>query len=164
MLSTQDRSRLADGSGSALRLLSAAVVFLIGATAASAADPGFPLRPGEWTTTTKTAQSAEPMVMLFCLNNETWIKAMTQNGACTMQQTASSSKGMSISLDCPNKAFQMKGTVDMSYDGMEHMVAKAKLAMTIDGKTTMSEATTDYRWKAAACSSEDMNMKKKSAH
>jgi hypothetical protein len=41
------------------------------------------------------------------------------------------------------------------------MTAKATITTTAGGKTTTSVATTDYRWKGAACTDADVNMKKK---
>jgi len=43
------------------------------------AQQGFPLRPGDWESTTKSEGSGEPTIVHFCLNNETWIKALTRN-------------------------------------------------------------------------------------
>jgi|HubBroStandDraft_6_1064221.scaffolds.fasta_scaffold91207_3 hypothetical protein len=50
------------------------------------AQQGFPLRPGDWESTTKSGGSGEPTMIHFCLNNETWIKALTQVPACTIRQ------------------------------------------------------------------------------
>jgi hypothetical protein len=59
------------------------------------------------------------------------------------------------------KAFQMKGKVDMTFDGMEHMVAKGQIDITMNGKTTSSSSLADYRWKGATCSPNDANLKAK---
>lgn len=127
-----------------------------------AAQQGFPLRPGEWEA--KSEAMGQSLSTLFCFTNETWSKALTQDPICKVQKLSASSKGIHYLLDCDGKSFQMKGPVDMTFDGMEHMTGKASLTMTMGGKTSMTQTVTEYRWKAAACSSADVNMKAKPTH
>jgi Protein of unknown function (DUF3617) len=123
------------------------------AGASCLAQQKFPLRPGEWTLTTP---GLDPM--LFCLNDEMWQKALTQNPVCTIQELKVTSGGITYSMNCPAKSFQMKGTVTMTFDGMEHMIGKALIDMTVNGKTTSTPTSQDYRWKSSKCSADDMNM------
>jgi hypothetical protein len=125
------------------------------------AQQGFPLRPGDWESTTKSEGSGEPTIVHFCLNNETWIKALTQVPACTIRQLTATSKGVSYSMDCSMKNLEMKSQVIFTYDGLEHMTGKASVAATSSGKTTNSQSLTEYRWKGATCTSADVNLKKK---
>jgi hypothetical protein len=122
---------------------------------------GFPLKPGDWELTSKVPGTAEPFVTRFCLNNETWQKALTQDPACKVQNFSQNSKGATYVMDCSANTVQIKGSVEILFDGMEHMVAKASISMTTGGKTTSSQSTSDYRWKNSACSAADVNMKKK---
>jgi hypothetical protein len=132
----------------------------VGTTGVSCFAQKFPLRQGEWTVTTQGA-GLEPM--LFCLTDELWQKALTQSSVCTIHEFKMSSSGATYGLDCPAKAFQMKGTVALTFDGMEHMTAKALIDMTVDGKTTSAPSTQDYRWKSSTCSAADMNLRPKPA-
>ena len=140
----------------------AAGVFVLLAAGAGVAQKGFPERPGDWEATSKTDALPEPAVTHFCLTNETWAKALTQvPDFCKLQDLSVTSKGIHCTLDCNMKTFQMKGPTDITFDGLEHMTAKATITTTAGGKTTTSVATTDYRWKGAACTDADVNMKKK---
>jgi hypothetical protein len=132
----------------------------VGTTGVSCLAQKFPLRQGEWAVTTAEAGS-EPL--LFCLTDELWQKALTQSSACTIHEFKVSSGGASYLLDCSAKTFQMKGTVTLTFDGMEHMTAKSLIDMTINGKTTSTPSTQDYRWKSSTCSAADMNMRPKPA-
>jgi hypothetical protein len=132
------------------------------ATAVSSAQTKFPLHSGEWTVTTPdpTSSSKAPYVMLYCLNDELWTKALTQNPACSITQFSVSSAGASYLMDCPMKAFQMKGNVKLTFDGMTHMIGSSSLDTTTNGKTTHMDSTSDYRWKGPTCNpSADMNLK-----
>ena len=143
-------------------LWAAAGVLVFLAAGAGVAQQGFPERPGDWEATGKTDALPEPFVTHFCLTNETWAKALTQvPDFCKLQDLSVTSKGIHCTLDCDMKTFQMKGPTDITFDGLEHMTAKATITTTAGGKTTTSVATTDYRWKGAACTDADVNMKKK---
>jgi uncharacterized protein DUF3617 len=126
------------------------------AAASCSAQHKFPLRPGEWAMTSPDSGS---ITLLFCLNDEMWEKALTQNPICTVQQFSMTMSGASYYLNCPAKSFQMKGPVTLTFDGLQHMVGKAVIDMTIGGKTTTSTTVSDYRWKGATCSPDDMNMR-----
>jgi len=137
------------------------VVVLLAAPACSAQQK-FPLRSGEWTATTPdpTGPNKTPYVMLFCLNDEMWTKALTQNPSCTISQFNITSGGGSYSLDCPAKSFQMKGSVKLTFDGMTHMISNGSFDSTVNGKTTHMDSTSDYRWKGPTCNPDaDMNLK-----
>ncbi len=143
-----------------MRWIGAGVVVLV-AAGVCLAQQGFPLRPGDWESTTKSEASAEPFVVHFCLNNETWIKALTQNPACMIHQLSVTSKGASYLMDCSMKNLQMKSQVNVTYDGMEHMTGKASVTATSSGKTTNAQSLTEYRWKSGTCTSAAVNLKKK---
>ena len=136
-------------------------VLVLAAAGLGLAQQGFPLRPGDWESTTKSEASGEPWVVHFCLNNETWIKALTQNPACTIRELTATSKGVSYSMDCSMKNFEMKSQVIFTYDGMEHMTGKSSVTATAGGKTTNSQSVTEYRFKGSTCTSADVNLKKK---
>ncbi len=133
--------------------------FVAFAAVSVCAAQSFPLRPGDWEV--KATAEGQPVLQRFCLNDETWKKALMQNSICKLQALSVTAKGIHYEMECNSSAFQMKGPIDMTFDGMEHMVAKASLTVTSQGKTTTSQAVTDYRWKAAACSSADVNLKPK---
>jgi hypothetical protein len=90
-----------------------------------------------------------------------WQKALAQNSVCTIQNLSTSSTSAAYYMNCPMKSLQMKGPVTLTFDGKEHMTGKAVLDMTMDGKTTTSTSLTDYRWKSATCSPNDLNMRSK---
>jgi hypothetical protein len=102
--------------------------------------------------------------MLYCLNDTLWQKALTQDPLCSVQQLAITSGGGSYSLDCESKSFQMKGKVNMVFDGLEHMTAKGQIDITMGGKTTSSTSVAEYHWKGATCSPNDANLKPKKAN
>jgi hypothetical protein len=104
------------------------------------------------------------MTMLYCLNDALWQKALTQDPLCSVQQLAITSSGGSYSLDCESKSFQMKGKVNMVFDGLEHMTAKGQIDITMSGKTTSSTSVAEYHWKGATCSPNDANLKTKKAN
>ncbi|MGA9670904.1 MAG: hypothetical protein WBQ94_16970 [Terracidiphilus sp.] len=130
------------------------------ATAVSSAQQKFPLRSGEWATTTPSSiPNRPPTTLLYCLNDELWTKALTKMTSCSINQLNVTLTGASYILDCPMKAVQMKGKVVMSFDGMTHMISKGSFDMTMDGKVTHSESQTDYRWKGSTCNpNADMNL------
>jgi hypothetical protein len=126
------------------------------------AQQKFPLRNGEWTSTVPdpTNPAGQPMTMLFCMNDQTWAKALNHNAACTIQAFNVTSGGGSYSMVCNGKAFQMKGNFKLTFDGMTHMTSSGTLEMTMGGKTSQMVATTDFRWKSATCNPNvDMNLR-----
>lgn len=131
------------------------------ATTASSAQQKFPLRSGEWEATTSSSlPNQAPMVLPYCLNDELWTKALTQNPSCSITQFSVSLTGTSYFMDCPMKSFQMKGKVVMTFDGMSHMTAKGSFDMTLKGKVTHSDSQTDYRFKGPTCNpNTDLNLK-----
>ena len=140
-------------------------VIVLMASQACSAQQKFPLRPGEWEATIPAGDSKDaPTTLLFCLNDELWQKALTQNASCSIQQFNVTSGGASYFMDCSTKSFQIKGKVEMFFDGMLHMTAKASLDATVNGTTTHTASTVDYRWKGATCSPNDLNLRQHSAH
>ncbi len=138
-------------------------VFALMATAACSAQQKFPLRAGEWEATMPSGvPNQPPLVLLYCLNDELWTKALTQNPSCSISQLSVSLTGASYHMECPMKAFQMKGDVVMSFDGTAHMTAKGSIDLIMNGKTTHSVTNADYRWKGPTCNpSVDLNLKVK---
>lgn len=125
----------------------------------AAAQQKFPLRSGEWeTTTTASGQSA---TLLYCLNDDLWTKSLTQDPSCKVSQLVVTSSGASYHLDCDMKVFQMKSNIVMTFDGKEHMTAKGLTEITMNGKTTSTTSAVDYRWKSSTCSPNDMNLRSK---
>jgi Protein of unknown function (DUF3617) len=135
------------------------------ATAVASAQQKFPLRSGEWESSTSVGPGQAPFVMPFCLNDELWTKALNKNPSCSIQNLTVSSGGGSYNLDCPMKSFQMKGTVTLTFDGMTHMVSKASFDTTSKGQTTHVDSTSEWRWKGPVCNPDvDMNLKKNIYH
>jgi len=138
----------------------ALAVMAIMAVAVCSAQQKFPLRSGEWEATMSAAgPQAPPLVLRYCLNDALWEKALTQNPSCHIQMLNLSSRGASYTMDCNAQVYQMKGKVDMTFDGIEHMTAKGSIDMTMNGKTTHSVSAVDYRYKGATCSPNDLNLK-----
>lgn len=132
------------------------------ATALCSAQQHFPLTPGEWTATTSdpVRPGGQPMIMLFCMNDEQWMKALAHNTACTFSNINLSASGGSYSLDCPAKTMQMKGTVKMTFDGMTHMISNGSMDITFNGNTMHKDSTVDFRWKGPTCDpAVDLNLK-----
>jgi len=130
------------------------------ATSLCSAQQKFPLRPGEWETTLPAVNAQDtPLIVYYCLNDELWLKAFTQMPSCTIQNFNMTSKGATYTLDCDMKMYRMNGKVVMTFDGMEHMTASGSIDMTMNGKTTHSNSMTDYRWKNATCSPNDLNLR-----
>ena len=117
---------------------------------------------GEWKVSTKAEGSATPIDILLCLNDETWIQAFSRGSMCKIQDFSSTSKGIHYTMDCSAPTAKFKGPVDLVFDGLEQMAGTATLQVTAQGKTATSTSTIDYRWKAADCSSADVNMRSKS--
>jgi len=133
---------------------------ILAAAGICSAQQKFPLRAGEWEATMSApGTQGPPMTMLYCLNDQLWEKALTQNPSCKIQLGTITAAGMSYTMNCDMQLYQMKGKVDMRFEGKEHIVAKSSLEMTMQGKTTTTSSLLDYRWKAAACSQNDANLK-----
>jgi Protein of unknown function (DUF3617) len=145
-----------------LKLAVLAAIVLV-ATLACPAQQKFPLRAGEWEATMPSGiPNQPPLDLLYCLNDELWTKALTQNPSCSVSQLSVSLTGARYHMDCPFKAFQMKGDIEMSFDGTAHMTATGSIDLTMNGKTSRSVSHTDYRWKGPACNpSVDLNLKVK---
>jgi hypothetical protein len=125
----------------------------------------FPLKQGEWEmTSTPTTPGQPPMTLLFCFSDAEWVKGLSQNPSCTIQNLSVTSADMSYNVDCPLRTMQMKGTVRLIFDGMTHMTGKSSLDFTVNGKTTHTNPQTEYHWKQAECSPNDMNLRPHPAH
>jgi hypothetical protein len=121
------------------------------------AQTKFPLRSGQWEATTSFVGSqTPPLTIAFCLNDESWQKALTQSPHCSVQQLKITPGGASYLVDCPS--LQTKGKVEMTFDGTQHVTAKGQFDITADGKTTSSATVAEYRWKGATCSPDDVNL------
>lgn len=129
------------------------------AVASCSAQQKFPLRPGEWSATINDP-SMPPMTILYCLNDELWTKSLTQNSSCTISLLTVTSSGISYNMSCKMPSAQITGKVQMDFDGMQHMISKATINLTMNGKTTQSTNQSDYRWKSATCSPADKNLSK----
>jgi hypothetical protein len=122
----------------------------------------FPERAGEWETTASSPGSpAPPMTTFFCLNDEMWQKGLTQNPSCSIHELSVTSNGVTYNMDCNGRSYQLKGKVELTFDGAEHMSGKGTMEMTMNGKTSNSTTLMDYRWKGRTCSSKDVNLKPK---
>lgn len=121
----------------------------------------FPLRPGDWEDreTSSTAGGA-PQVLHFCMNDETWLKVIQGNATCTNQDLKITSTGAHYVASCTSAMMSIKGPVEMTFDGKEHMTAKMQMTMTIKGKTMESVESSDFHWKAATCDGTEANMRK----
>ncbi len=138
------------------------VALVLMAASFCSAQQKFSQRPGEWEVTTSAPGSnLAPMTALFCLNDQMWQKALTQNPLCSVEQFTMTSTGARYNLVCNMRTHRMTGSVEMTFDGREHMIANGSIDMTMNGKTTHSTSLTDYRWKGAACSPNDMNLRPK---
>ena len=137
-------------------------VIVLAATAVSSAQQKFPLRPGEWVVSTaSTTPNQAPVVLSYCMNDELWTKALTKNPACSITNFSVTLTGASYNMSCSMKSFQMKGKVNIIFDGMTHMVGKGSFdMMTIKTGATHSDSQTDYRWKGPTCDpNTDVNLK-----
>ena len=141
-----------------LKLAALGAFALISTTAS--AQQKFPLRSGEWEATIPdpTGPNKAPIVMLYCLNDELWTKALS-NPSCQLQQFNLTSSGASYNLDCTMRSIQMKGSVKVSFDGMTHLISTGSFDTIANGKTTHMDSKADYRWKGPTCNpSADMNL------
>ena len=127
------------------------------------AQEKFPLKPGEWEVSTMLEGASQPLALRVCFNDEEWTRALTQSSACNIQDLKVSSKGVQYSMDCPSAIYAMKGRVELTFDGKEHMTGRGYIDATTNGKTTNSTTMVDYRWKAPVCSPNDVNLKQKPA-
>jgi hypothetical protein len=136
-------------------------LFALMTTAAASAQQHFPLRSGEWTATTPNPAdpSGKPMTMLFCMNDDTWTKALTGNPTCTMKQFNMTPTGGTYSLVCNGKNMQMSGDFKVVFDGMTHMTSSGSFSMSFNGNTTQLKSTSDFRWKGPTCDANaDLNL------
>jgi hypothetical protein len=68
-------------------------------------------------------------------------------------------------MDCTTKSFQLKGKVNVGFDGLTHMISKTSIDTTANGTTTHADSQVDYRWKGPACDpNADMNLKIRPSH
>ena len=130
------------------------------ATSFCSAQQKFPLRSGEWEATVPAINAQDTATVLpYCLNDETWQKSFNQMPSCTIQNFTMTSNGYSYTLVCDMKLYRMNGKVVVTFDGMEHMTGKGMIDMTMNGTTTHTTSITDYRWKGATCSPNDLNLR-----
>ena len=131
------------------------------ATAACSAQQKFPLQSGEWQATlSASGPNAAPTVLLYCLNDDTWDRALIHNPSCTTQQLNITSSGASFVTDCQHGPIRSKASVTITFDGKQHMTTKDSVASTSNGQTTNTVYSVDYRWKGPTCDpNADMNLK-----
>ncbi len=136
------------------------------ATAVSSAQQKFPMQSGEWAVTlTVAAPNGKPAVLLYCLNDETWDKALIHNPACSTQKLSITSSGASYVMDCQHGSVETKGSVSIAFDGKQHMVTKDSIDTITNGQTAHKEYSADYRWKGPSCDpNADMNLKFNKQH
>jgi hypothetical protein len=132
----------------ALRIFALPLVFLV--ASALPAQQKFPLRSGEWTATTPVP-GGPPDVMLYCLNDETWTRALAGKSICQLQQLSISAQGANYNLACSARGFEMKGDVKVTFDGMTHMKSSGNFEINIGGAVTHSTSGSDYRWQGPDC-------------
>jgi hypothetical protein len=127
----------------------------------SSAQQKFPMQSGEWAATLSVAApNGKAPVLLYCLNDETWDKALIHNPACSTQKLAITSSGASYVMDCQHGSVEIKGTVSIAFDGRQHMVTKNSIDTITNGQTAHKEYSADYRWKGPTCDpNADMNLK-----
>jgi hypothetical protein len=130
-------------------------------TAVSSAQQKFPMQQGEWSATLPgTTPNSKPTVLLYCLTDETWDKAMIHNPSCSTQNLVITSSGASFVEDCHHGAVENKATVSITFDGKQHMLTKDSVDTTSNGQTTNRAYTVDYRWKGPTCNADaDLNLK-----
>ena len=137
-------------------------VMLVALTAVSSAQTKFPLRSGEWDATSSDMSpvTGKPLTMLFCMNDETWAKALNGNPTCSFQQFNLTSSGATYSLSCPGKSFQMTGSFKVVFDGMTHMTSTGSMDITMNGKPMHKDSTVYFHWKGPTCDpNADLNLK-----
>ena len=121
---------------------------------------GFPMRSGVWDATVSASNAnIAPMKIQYCLNDATWAKALSMNKACKMDRLSVGVGGLHYYLRCKTVDREMKGPVQLSFDGKEHMTQKASMELTTQGHSINAISTVDYRWKSATCTGKESNMK-----
>ena len=120
----------------------------------------FPGRFGEWEFTAKSDADPEPLVLRYCLTDETWAKALMHHEYCNIHDLVVTSRGLHYKLECVMGAGKSEGDVEMTFDGPEHMTGKSTMTSTFHGKTTTMSIQSDDRWKGPVCTDADVNMKK----
>ena len=137
-------------------------LFALLTTAAASAQQHFPLRSGEWTSTTsQTSQvTGKPITMLMCMNDETFTKALSGNPTCYLKNFVLTPVGGSYSLACSGKNMQMTGDFKIVFDGMTHMTSSGSMTISFNGKTNQMNSTSDFRWKGPVCDpNADINLR-----
>jgi hypothetical protein len=127
------------------------------AVSSAAQAQSFPGRSGHWDATVKSS-GQEPMTLNFCMNDDTWKRAMFTNKSCTVSQTGSTLNSSSYHLDCTMHTMTMKGDTTIHFDGKEHMTSTSKFDMTMKGKPSTVESTVDYNWKSSSCTGNEVNL------
>ena len=131
------------------------------AVAACWAQQKFPMQPGEWqATVSASGPNVTPRVLLYCLNDDTWDRALIHNPSCSTQQLNITASGASFLTDCQHGSIRSKASVTIVFDGKQHMITKDSVDTTSNGQTTNAVYSVDYRWKGPTCDpNADMNLK-----
>jgi hypothetical protein len=119
----------------------------------------FPLTPGEWEVATTMVGGKEPIVLRVCLNDDLWTKALAPNPKCSIDDLNVTEKGVSYVADCPGSNYELKSTVEITFDGKSHMTAKGTTDLTSNGQTSTMKSHAEYRWTGPACNPNDVNLK-----
>lgn len=140
----------------------AVALFALMTTAAASAQQHFPLRPGEWTSSTTSASNpnGKPITMLMCMNDETFAKALAANPTCALKNFILTPVGGTYSLACSGKSMQMTGDFKFVFDGMTHMTSSGSMNISLNGKTFQNTSTSDFHWKGPVCDpNADINLR-----
>src|SRR5271163_2015904 len=87
------------------------------AIAVSSAQQKFPMQSGEWSATLSAgATNGTPTVLLYCLTDETWDKALIHNPSCSTQNLSITSSGASFVVNCQHGTVASKATVSIAFD------------------------------------------------
>jgi hypothetical protein len=121
----------------------------------------FPLLPGEWEVSTTAEGAKEPVVLRVCLNDDLWTRSLAPSPKCSIEGLNVTAKGVSYVSDCPTATYDLKSTVEITFEGRDHMVAKGLSEVTSDGNKSTLKSVADYRWKGPTCNPNDVNLKYK---
>ena len=136
------------------------------ATAVSSAQQKFPMQSGEWAVTlTVAAPNGKPAVLLYCLNDETWDKALIHNPACSTQKLSITSSGASYVMDCQHGSSRQRAPLVLPLTESSTWSPRIPSTPSPTVKPPIEEYSADYRWKGPSCDpNADMNLKFNKQH
>ena len=141
----------------------------------------FPLKSGEWETTFVNAKNKKTTTALYCLNDKTFVEALTKlwvgrfGGRCSTRFSISSTDIKSYE-ECSRiqttrsnwgpieTGEQDRASIDIVFDGTTHFVKKVSIdsnLVTLSSPTHERHADyqEDYYWKSEVCSSNDVKVR-----